>query len=109
MHTWLSTPGPCACCRYLLGNQGKAGSEDQATATTAVTEALAAIHVVQAYNLQVRSLLHSTHWVADTPLQWRSLMATNGCSLRKQLAHVLPNPARLLRASLYTLHSCTSL
>lgn len=44
-------------CRYMLGsNQGSAGSEDQAAATTAVTEALAAIHVVQAYNLQVRVL-----------------------------------------------------
>jgi hypothetical protein len=46
--------------RYMLGtSQGKAGSEDQAAATTAVTEALAAIHVVQAYNLQVsQPLLH---------------------------------------------------
>lgn len=41
--------------RYMLGssNHGKGGTEDQAAASTAVTEALAAIHVVQAYNLQV--------------------------------------------------------
>jgi hypothetical protein len=42
-------------CRYMLGssNSAQGGTEDQAAATTAVTEALAAIHVVQAYNLQV--------------------------------------------------------
>lgn len=43
--------------RYMLGssNNAKGGTEDQAAATTAVTEALAAINVVQAYNLQVGS------------------------------------------------------
>lgn len=51
----------CCTCRYLLGssNQGQGGLEDQAAATTAVTEALAAIHVVQAYNLQVRLIFKS--------------------------------------------------
>lgn len=40
------------------GNKAAGGSEAQAAATTAVTEALAAIHVVQSYNLQVTSLRH---------------------------------------------------
>lgn len=55
--------------RYMLGtSQGKAGSEDQAAATTAVTEALAAIHVVQAYNLQVNQpLVYCLHY-AHRPL-----------------------------------------
>jgi ATP-binding cassette subfamily B (MDR/TAP) protein 1 len=41
--------------RYMLGTAtgGQAASEDEAAAATAVGEALASIHVVQAYNLQV--------------------------------------------------------
>lgn len=55
----------------MLGsnNSSNGGSADHAAATTAVTEALAAIHVVQAYNLQVRltSDLHTSTLLLPRP------------------------------------------